>query len=142
MSAQRADLPAALLDLAVKTLELVGMGPLVALGMDLLDAELRRNGLPPDPRVASLANACRATSARRPSFANETNVDAPSFDASRCHHDYIDANEAAHRLGCSPQYARQLARGGRIRAERVGDRTWSFDATDVGRLADERRRAG
>jgi excisionase family DNA binding protein len=39
----------------------------------------------------------------------------------------IGISDAAHRLGCSPEYARRLARRGRLSARRVG-RTWLVDA--------------
>lgn len=40
----------------------------------------------------------------------------------------IGASELAERMGCSPEYARRLARSGRVPARRVG-RTWLI-ATD------------
>ena len=48
----------------------------------------------------------------------------------------IGIPDAARRLGCSREYARRLARGGRIPARRVG-RTWLVDA--VALAAGERR---
>jgi excisionase family DNA binding protein len=39
----------------------------------------------------------------------------------------IGISDAAQRLGCSPEYARRLARRGRLSARRVG-RTWLVDA--------------
>lgn len=39
----------------------------------------------------------------------------------------VGISDAAARLGCSPEYARRLARGGRLSARRVG-RTWLVDA--------------
>ncbi|MEU4190062.1 helix-turn-helix domain-containing protein [Streptomyces griseoluteus] len=39
----------------------------------------------------------------------------------------VGISDAAARLGCSPEYARRLARRGRLSARRVG-RTWLVDA--------------
>ncbi|WP_086560130.1 helix-turn-helix domain-containing protein [Streptomyces africanus] len=39
----------------------------------------------------------------------------------------VGISDAARRLGCSREYARRLARGGRLPARRVG-RTWLVDA--------------
>ncbi|MFF3897920.1 helix-turn-helix domain-containing protein [Streptomyces sp. NPDC001812] len=43
----------------------------------------------------------------------------------------VSVMEAAALLGCTPEYARRLARAGAFQARRIGARTWAIDRTSL-----------
>lgn len=81
----------------------------VAYAVSVTQAARRRNGLPPSHRLAALALLLAARG-------QEDSPAEPVGDA-----DYMDTNEAATLLGCSPRTARRLAPklGGRMVAGRL-----------------------
>ena len=47
---------------------------------------------------------------------------------------WAPVDEAADSAGCSASYARRLARSGRVRARRVGSRSWLIDIDSLSRV--------
>lgn len=64
----------------------------------------------------------------RPAVGSASGTASESLEAST----WAPVDEAAGLAGCSASYARRLARSGRIRARRVGSRSWLID---IGSLA-------
>ncbi|KDN75237.1 hypothetical protein DF19_25120 [Streptomyces olindensis] len=112
---------------------------LLALG---LLAEARTSGARPSAQAERLLRQLHNAARTHPSFVPETPTDAPATVdhgfASRA----VSIEEVAAVLGCSVQYARRLARTGRLRAQRVGEHgPWlttpaALDAYRYGRQED------
>lgn len=65
-----------------------------------------------------------------PAVRSGTGTASESLEAST----WAPIDEAADLAGCSPSYARRLARSGRVRARRVGSRSWLIDIDSLTRV--------
>ncbi|MGW4752003.1 helix-turn-helix domain-containing protein [Streptomyces chartreusis] len=88
-----------------------------------LTTRVRADGGEVSPAVRSLVRALHVSAVRSDvpvTFADETPSDLPVTVIE------VTTEQAAELLGCSAQYARHLARSGRVAARRVG-RVWLLD---------------
>ncbi|MGW1799155.1 helix-turn-helix domain-containing protein [Streptomyces sp. NPDC001984] len=89
-----------------------------------LAARVRADGVPLSPRAVAFLTALHRTAEQaEPGFPTET----PTAPAATVE---LGMGEVAALLECSPQYARRLAREGRLRARRAG-RIWLVDPASL-----------
>lgn len=99
-------------------------GPVLRVLLRDVGARLSVDGGKVAPGLPGLLWALKAAADREEAaagFADETSVAGPVSVE-------VSAGEWAERVGCSPQYARALARAGRVPARRIG-RVWLIPET-------------
>ncbi|MEU2596971.1 helix-turn-helix domain-containing protein [Streptomyces hirsutus] len=95
-----------------------------------LDNRVRssRGAITPDAR-ALLRELHRAAEGA-PEHSSDNGTPSPSI-ATVATGSEVSVMEAAALLGCTPDYARRLARSGAFQARRIGARTWAIDRTSL-----------
>ncbi|MEU9641513.1 helix-turn-helix domain-containing protein [Streptomyces sp. NPDC048188] len=110
-----------------------------------LTVAYRADGGQPTPEAARILRELHAAARGLRSFAPET-PPAPRTTVDTGSEEMLGMRKAAAVLGCTPQYARRLARTGRLRAHRVGGiwavRPEDLDAYRYGRTEDTSGQSG